>query len=77
MPNPEIWGKAFERITCPTLLITADPAKGGIITPAVEQEAMRRLPSLTVVNLPGAGHNIRREEFGGFMGAVRAFLAES
>ena len=71
------WEDGFKRITCPTLLITADPAKGAIITPAVEQMAARSLPSLKVVNLSGAGHNIRREEFDGFMDAVRAFLAES
>jgi N-formylmaleamate deformylase len=69
------WEDGFNRITCPTLLISGDPAKGAIITPAVEQIALRALPSLKVMNLPGAGHNIRREEFEGFMDAVRAFLA--
>ena len=31
-------------------------------------------PNITVVHIPGAGHNIRREQFDAFMDAVSAFL---
>ena len=31
-------------------------------------------PNTTVVHIPGAGHNIRREQFDAFMDAVSAFL---
>lgn len=63
------------RITCPVLLITADPELGAIVTPEVAAEAQRLLPSLWVVRLRGAGHNIRREQFQGYLQAVQAFLS--
>lgn len=73
MPAPP-W-EGLSKITCPVLLITADPDKGAIITPEISQKAARMLPSLTVVKIPGAGHNIRREAFGPYMVAVKQFLA--
>ncbi|TME98027.1 MAG: hypothetical protein E6I52_18355 [Chloroflexi bacterium] len=56
------------------LLVTSDPERGGIVTPEAAAEAKRLLPSLEVVRLTGAGHNIRREQFGAFVAAVRSFL---
>jgi pimeloyl-ACP methyl ester carboxylesterase len=73
MPAPP-W-EGLSKITCPVLLITADPDKGAIITPEISQKAVCMLPSLTVVKIPGAGHNIRREAFGPYMVAVKQFLA--
>jgi hypothetical protein len=55
-------------------LVTSDPDKGGIVTPETAAEAVGILPSLKVVRLTGAGHNIRRERFEGFVETVRAFL---
>ena len=43
----------------------------GIVTPEAAAEAKRLLPSLEVVRLSGAGHNIRREQFEAFVAAVR------
>jgi pimeloyl-ACP methyl ester carboxylesterase len=63
------------KITCPVLLITADPDKGAIVTPETAQKAAQIASSLTVVRIPGAGHNIRREGFAAYMQAVRTFLA--
>jgi pimeloyl-ACP methyl ester carboxylesterase len=71
------WKEALAKITCPTLLVTSDPERGGIVTPESAAEAQRILPSLNVVRLSGAGHNIRREQFDGFVSAMRGFLAES
>jgi len=73
-PERKSWQELLPAITCPLLLITADPEKGGIITPEVAEEASRAQPSLKVVRLRGAGHNIRREQFDAFVQAVRAFL---
>ena len=70
------WPATVRRITCPALLITADPEKGAIITPDVAQKAVQALPSLRVVRIQGAGHNIRREAFEPYMEAVKNFLAE-
>ena len=75
-PEHPDWRELLPKITCPVLLLTADPENGAIVTPEAAAEAARLLPSLKVVRLHGAGHNIRREQFEGFMQAVRSFLAE-
>jgi hypothetical protein len=48
-----------------------------IISPQHAQEAQSLNPRLRVANLAGAGHSIRRDEFGPYMRAVRSFLAEA
>jgi len=68
------WRELLPRLRCPVLLVTSDPERGGIVTPEAAAEAKRLLPSLEVVRLTGAGHNIRREQFGAFVAAVRSFL---
>jgi N-formylmaleamate deformylase len=76
-PEPTPWQDLLRRVRCPVLLITADPERGAIVTPEMAEEAGRILPGLRVVNLPGAGHSVRREQFGPYLRAVRAFLAET
>jgi pimeloyl-ACP methyl ester carboxylesterase len=68
------WRELLPRVQCPVLLVTSDPERGGIVTPEAAEEAKRLLPSLQVVRLSGAGHNIRREQFERFVAVVRAFL---
>jgi N-formylmaleamate deformylase len=70
----EEWRELLPRVKCPVLLVTSDPELGSIVTPEMAQEASRALPSLRVVRLSGAGHNIRREQFEPFLREVRAFL---
>jgi len=75
-PGAVDWQATMRRITCPALLITADPALGAIIS---EQEAAALkalVPQLRVAQIPGAGHNIRREQFARYLEIVRAFLSE-
>jgi pimeloyl-ACP methyl ester carboxylesterase len=69
------WRELLPKVTCPVLLITADPERGAIVTPEVAAEAQRLQPLLQVVRLPGAGHNVRREAFEPYLQAVRASLA--
>jgi pimeloyl-ACP methyl ester carboxylesterase len=76
-PERLFWWSELPKQATPTLLVTADPDKGAIVPPEVAQEAARLQPNLKVVRLSGAGHNIRREQFEGFLQAVRAFLAEA
>ena len=71
------WQEAIARISCPTLLITADNDRGSGVTPEAASEAQRLLPSLRVVHISGAGHNVRREQFATFVETVRSFLAEA
>ena len=75
-PRPD-WRAILPQISCPVLLITADPDLGAIVTPEVAEQASSILPSLKVVRLRGAGHNIRREQFEGYLQVVREFLASS
>jgi len=65
------WRELLPRVQVPVLLVTSDPERGGIVTPEAAAEAKRLLPSLEVVRLTGAGHNIRREQFEAFVAAVR------
>jgi pimeloyl-ACP methyl ester carboxylesterase len=69
------WRDLLARVRCPVLLVTADPERGAIVAPEAAQEAKQILPSLEVVRLSGAGHNIRREQFDSFVAGVRGFLA--
>ena len=65
------------KVTVPILLITSDPERGGGVTPEAAAEAKRIHPQTTVVRLSPAGHNVRREQFAGFVEAVRTFLRRS
>ena len=67
------WPDVTRSIHCPALIITADPQKGAIITPNLPG-GPRSSRGLQVVHIPGAGHNIRRENYLAFMQAVRNFL---
>lgn len=75
-PRPP-WREVVAKITCPVLLITADPERGAIITPEQADEAARLWRTGRIVYIPGAGHNIRREQYEPFLAAVTAFLAET
>jgi pimeloyl-ACP methyl ester carboxylesterase len=69
------WLATVRRITCPTLLITADPERGAIVT-AEDAAALQALaPQAQVAHIAGAGHNIRREQPAAYMEVVRKFLA--
>jgi pimeloyl-ACP methyl ester carboxylesterase len=75
-PVSEPWRDLFARVRCPMLLIIADNDKGSMARPELAAEAARLFPNVRVAHVPGAGHNVRRENYDGFMAAVRAFLAE-
>lgn len=71
------WQDTIRPITAPTLLIHGEPARGGIVTPAIVDEARSINPNFAAVKIPDAGHNIRRENFQAYLGALRAFLAKT
>jgi pimeloyl-ACP methyl ester carboxylesterase len=68
------WQDTIARILVPTLLIYGEGDRGGIVTPAIAAEAHETNPNLSSVQISGAGHNIRRENFPDFLAAVLAFL---
>lgn len=71
------WPDLIDRIAVPTLLLYGETERGGLVTAAIAQAAMQRNPRVQAVQISGAGHNIRRENFADFMAAVRAFLDAS
>ena len=75
-PGAVDWQATLRRITCPALLISADPALGAIISEEKAAVLKTLVPQLRVAQIPGAGHNIRREQFARYLEIVRAFLSE-
>lgn len=73
--SPGNWRDTVSKITCPALLVTADPEAEAIVTPEIAQFVADTNPNVQVARLRGAGHSIRREQFEPFMDAVKAFLA--
>ncbi|MEM7134815.1 MAG: alpha/beta hydrolase [Chloroflexota bacterium] len=68
------WRDALSQIACPTLLVTGDPEQGGIVTAETASEAAALSNHIQVANIPGVGHNIRRENFDRFIRIVQDFL---
>ncbi len=74
---PIPWREVAGKISVPVLLITGDPELGSIVTPEIAQEAAKMWRKKgQVAHIPGAGHNIRREQFGPFLNAVTHFIAK-
>ncbi|MCB8935940.1 MAG: alpha/beta hydrolase [Candidatus Promineofilum sp.] len=72
--NRKPWRDYVAALAVPTLLLTADPTRGAIVTPAMAEEAASLTDVLQVAAVADAGHNIRRENYPAYMRAVRAFL---
>jgi pimeloyl-ACP methyl ester carboxylesterase len=73
--EPADWRSILPRITCPVLLITADEARGALVTREAANELRALLPHLRVAHVPGAGHCIRYEQLAQYLDVVRPFLA--
>jgi pimeloyl-ACP methyl ester carboxylesterase len=68
------WFGRLPRVACPTLLLRADPACGGMLA---EEEASRiasLIPRCTRVDLPGVGHGIHGLEPGQMLAVLARFL---
>lgn len=72
--NRTDWQEGIPQLKCPTLIFTADPEKGGIVTPPVAARVQDLNDRCRVVHMPGTGHHIRFEDYDTYMGHVRAFL---
>jgi N-formylmaleamate deformylase len=71
---PANFPELLKQVICPALLITADPERGAILTDEDVAELQKSVPHLKRVHIPGAGHNIRREQFSRYMNVVEMFL---
>jgi N-formylmaleamate deformylase len=73
--NPfQNWPEVSQAIRCPTLLVTANPARGAIVPPGTAQRVASMNSHIKVVRISRAGHNIRRDNYLPYLKAVRAFL---
>jgi N-formylmaleamate deformylase len=70
------WPVVLRQISCPALLITADPERGALVTDERAEALKALVPHLQIVHVPEAGHNIRRDQFARFLHVIRAFLSE-
>ncbi len=70
------WTDYLGATRCPILLLMGDPTLGGIVNQKTAAEVERWWTSGKIVQVPGAGHNIRRDQFQPFLAAVNQFLAE-
>jgi pimeloyl-ACP methyl ester carboxylesterase len=79
VPLPSPWRAALAHITCPILLLTSDPARGGTITAEVMKQVAATWRAGAHVAFPGASHflhhEMRDEAFENFIASVRDFLA--
>ena len=71
------WRQIISAITCPVLLITADPERGSLVTAEAAADLKAMLPQARIAHIAGAGHSIRREQFANYMDVVGRFLAET
>ena len=51
------WEATLRRVTCPVLLLRADPARGGMLPDADFRTLCDSLADVTPIDLPGIGHN--------------------
>ena len=71
---PRRWQEVLQDIRCPAMLMTGDPAQGGLVTPELAQEAAALKPDLQVIQIDDAGHSIHRDQCDAFVAAVRTYL---
>ena len=64
----------LRRISCPVLLIGADPERGAASNESAIAQLKEYVPHLQSVHIPQAGHNIRRDQPDRYLEAVQQFL---
>ncbi len=67
---------AIDRISCPILLMQADPRRDAALSTTAARQAVTTHEDLRLVNFPGSGHMIHHDSPEKFVEAVRAFLGE-
>lgn len=68
------WEDLVQAFRCPWLLLIGEPGRDGIVTPEQAEAALDLSPAGAWAQIPGAGHNVRFENFPAYLQAVRAFL---
>ena len=75
--NESDWWQTLPKINCPALLISADSSRGALMSREVEAHLRKFCPSITLVRLPNAGHNIHRDQFERFILLTSDFFARN
>jgi pimeloyl-ACP methyl ester carboxylesterase len=63
----------FKRITCPTLFISAETARGAASSEKDIAQLKTCIPHMQVTHIADAGHNIRREQFAKHLESIQTF----
>lgn len=70
------WQPMIEKIRCPSLLLTANPQKGGMVPQEVSEFVRTRNPLFRIANFPEANHYIRRSASAGYRACIKDFLSD-
>jgi N-formylmaleamate deformylase len=70
----EGWAQIVPEIACPTLLVYGDAERHGMVTQDVAQQVKALNDQIVTCHIAGAGHNIHREDFDAFIGAITEFF---
>lgn len=73
-PEGETFEALLPRVTCPALLIQADPARGGAMRDADVTRQVSLFPRLSIARIPRTGHQIHLERPELFAAALLGFL---
>ncbi len=66
----------IQNITCPVLLLSSDKQMGAASSSKEIEKLKPWIPQLKLAHVAGAGHNIRRDQFEGYMQIVNQFLVD-
>ncbi len=66
------WQTVVQKLQCPALLVYAD---GGLVTPAIADEAQGLSDHIQLLPIADAGHSIQRDQFDRFMQGIQPFLS--
>jgi N-formylmaleamate deformylase len=70
------WDSIIPNVRVPSLLISADPSRGGLVTPEGAEQLQARIASLQVAHIGDAGHCIRRDQPAEYEQLVRKFIEQ-
>lgn len=64
----------FKKITCPTLLISAESKRGAASSEKDIAQLKTYIPHMQVTHIANAGHSIRREQFAKYLECIQNFM---
>jgi pimeloyl-ACP methyl ester carboxylesterase len=68
------WQAALEKVAVPVLLLRGEAERGSMVSDAAAIDASRINALVEARVIPGAGHNLRRENFDAYLASVMRFL---